>query len=386
MHPDGRVQRLRPAIGQPRGRSGSPARRAPAVAGHRRGRPRARLLDRRRPHRRAGLAAPVRGRAVLRGPDARGDRRPRRALGRARRVRLARLGAREARHPGRGRPRAGRGQAAARHLPPAVGGQGRRHLARAAVHPRQAGRRALAGRRRRAAASTRATASRSATAPACARPCSCAPRSPPAASSSPRASRENNANVLTHGLVEIHRIGPGSLDPSAVAAQIQPAVEGLAEMPPSAPLPIPPRRRHEPPVRRGRLLRAVVDADRQGDRDLLRRLQPRAARAARRPQGPRPLPAPLRPEPRRPVRRAAGRSPTSASSLFKAAVPPDGRQRLAVRDRPGDLDDDRGGDDRDHPVLGRRRHLRHARPASTASTRRSASCSPSPSAASPSTA
>jgi NADH-quinone oxidoreductase subunit G len=52
---------------------------------------------------------------------------------------------------------------------------------------------------------------------------------------------ENNANVLTHDLVEIHRIGPGSLDPSAVAAQIQPAVEGFAEAPPSAPLPIPPR-------------------------------------------------------------------------------------------------------------------------------------------------
>ena len=52
---------------------------------------------------------------------------------------------------------------------------------------------------------------------------------------------ENNSNVLTHGLVEIHRIGAGSLDPSAVAAQIQPAVEGHSEMPPSAPLPIPPR-------------------------------------------------------------------------------------------------------------------------------------------------
>ena len=55
------------------------------------------------------------------------------------------------------------------------------------------------------------------------------------------ATAENNANVLTHGLVEIHRIGAGSLDPSAVAAQIQPAVEGLAEAPSSAALPIPPR-------------------------------------------------------------------------------------------------------------------------------------------------
>ena len=51
----------------------------------------------------------------------------------------------------------------------------------------------------------------------------------------------DNANVLTHDLVEIERVGPGTLEPSAVAAQVQPAVEGLAEMPPSAPLPIPPR-------------------------------------------------------------------------------------------------------------------------------------------------
>jgi NADH-quinone oxidoreductase subunit G len=52
---------------------------------------------------------------------------------------------------------------------------------------------------------------------------------------------EDRWNVLTSGLVEIHRIGAGSLDPSAVAAQITPAAEGLSEMPPSAPLPIPPR-------------------------------------------------------------------------------------------------------------------------------------------------
>jgi NADH-quinone oxidoreductase subunit G len=54
--------------------------------------------------------------------------------------------------------------------------------------------------------------------------------------------REDNSNVLlAGGLVEITRIGPGPVEPSAVPAQIQPAVEGLAEMPPSAPLPIPPR-------------------------------------------------------------------------------------------------------------------------------------------------
>jgi NADH-quinone oxidoreductase subunit G len=52
---------------------------------------------------------------------------------------------------------------------------------------------------------------------------------------------EHNANVLTHGIVDVHRVGPGSVDPSSVPIQSQPAVEGLAEMPPSAGLPIPPR-------------------------------------------------------------------------------------------------------------------------------------------------
>jgi NADH-quinone oxidoreductase subunit G len=54
--------------------------------------------------------------------------------------------------------------------------------------------------------------------------------------------REDNANVLTHGLVEIHRVGPGTSAAGAAAAQVQPAVEGHAEMPPSSPqLPTPPR-------------------------------------------------------------------------------------------------------------------------------------------------
>ena len=56
--------------------------------------------------------------------------------------------------------------------------------------------------------------------------------------------REDRPNVLAPGLVEIHRVGPGSVEPSAVPAQMQPAVEGRAEMPPSAPLPIPPREVH----------------------------------------------------------------------------------------------------------------------------------------------
>ena len=54
----------------------------------------------------------------------------------------------------------------------------------------------------------------------------------------------DNANVLPSGVVEIHRVmgsPPTPTDPSAAPAQVAPAVEGLAEMPPSAPLPIPPR-------------------------------------------------------------------------------------------------------------------------------------------------
>ncbi|MBE2318558.1 NADH-quinone oxidoreductase subunit NuoG [Solirubrobacter sp. CPCC 204708] len=52
---------------------------------------------------------------------------------------------------------------------------------------------------------------------------------------------EHNANVLTHGIVEVHRVGPGSTDATSIPIQSTPAVEGRAEMPPSAGLPIPPR-------------------------------------------------------------------------------------------------------------------------------------------------
>ncbi len=71
--------------------------------------------------------------------------------------------------------------------------------------------------------------------------------------------------------------------------------------------------------------------------------------------------------------------------LFKEQFRPVTANGWLFADRPDHLDDDRGGDDRDPAVLGRRRHLRHAGPASTASIPRSASCSRSRSAASPST-
>jgi NADH-quinone oxidoreductase subunit G len=50
------------------------------------------------------------------------------------------------------------------------------------------------------------------------------------------------ANGLTEPLVEVRRVaGPATSEPSAVAAQVAPAAEGLSEMPPSAPMPLPPR-------------------------------------------------------------------------------------------------------------------------------------------------
>ena len=51
---------------------------------------------------------------------------------------------------------------------------------------------------------------------------------------------EQAANVLTEALVEIERVGGPETGPSAVAAQVAPSTEGLAEARPSAPLEIPP--------------------------------------------------------------------------------------------------------------------------------------------------
>jgi NADH-quinone oxidoreductase subunit G len=49
------------------------------------------------------------------------------------------------------------------------------------------------------------------------------------------------ANALTAPMVEVRRVGgPAAPEPSAVAAQVAPAAEGLSEMPASAPLDIPP--------------------------------------------------------------------------------------------------------------------------------------------------
>jgi NADH-quinone oxidoreductase subunit G len=54
------------------------------------------------------------------------------------------------------------------------------------------------------------------------------------------------ANALTEALVQVRRVaGPAEPEPTAVPVQVAPAAEGLTEMPPSAPLPIPPREAHE---------------------------------------------------------------------------------------------------------------------------------------------
>jgi NADH-quinone oxidoreductase subunit G len=53
--------------------------------------------------------------------------------------------------------------------------------------------------------------------------------------------REDPANLLTEAFVRVERVGgPATPEPSIVPAQVAPAVEGFAEMPPSAPLPQPP--------------------------------------------------------------------------------------------------------------------------------------------------
>jgi NADH-quinone oxidoreductase subunit G len=55
------------------------------------------------------------------------------------------------------------------------------------------------------------------------------------------ATEEDPANVLTGALVTIERVGGAAWEPSAAAQQVTPSAEGLSEMPASAPLPIPPR-------------------------------------------------------------------------------------------------------------------------------------------------
>ena len=205
VHPDGRVQRLPPGD-RPRSRtSGCPwLRRASAVAGHLRRLECARPQRGRVPDRRAGVGRAVRRRAVLRRPHARRDRRPRRALAGAPRVRLARLGARQARDPRRrtGRRRTGRFASA----PGArCGRRGRRRLADPALRPRAPTAELLARRRRGAGHPRRRSRARGARTERLCRPApSCARRSPGTVFLA-EATEENPANVLAAGLVTIER-------------------------------------------------------------------------------------------------------------------------------------------------------------------------------------
>ena len=207
MHPDGRVQRLRPAIGRPRGAGGTPGSGVRPLwqvitdIARSLGYPTGDFRTGAQVSRRLFEAVPFYAGLTLEEIGGRGVRWVEREEFVSPAWETATLDI-----PAGGARRRRR-QAAARHLPPAVGGQGGRPLAGAAVHPRPPDRRALAGRRRRAGDQRGRPGRGRQRLAACARTSSCATRSRPAASSWPRARAEDNANVLTHGLVEIHRIG-----------------------------------------------------------------------------------------------------------------------------------------------------------------------------------
>ena len=134
-----------------------------------------------------------------------------------------------------------------------------------------------------------------------------------------------------------------------------------------------------------RLLRALVDPDHQGDRDLRRRPPARARRPDRSSAscsgrfqaryGPNRV-GPFGAAP------ADGRHRQAAG---QGAVPPAHLGRLPLRARAADLDRHRGRGPRDHPLRRRRRTSSARRSGSTASTSASARSTCSPSARSPST-
>ena len=366
MHPDGRVQRLRAAIGRAKGATQGGGVRAgwqviadvAARAGH----------D-------LGVAAgPMASRQLFEAvPFYAGltldlDRRARRALARARvgrEVRGAAVGAGHAEDPARGpRAAAHEGRAAPRDLPLAVELQGGRRLAGAQVPAPAAGGRALAARRRaprrgrgrpRRARLQRHARARPGAPARCGparhgvhrrghpgpavqradrrRSCRSSASAAPTCSRAPSRSRSRPRS----------RASPRRLRRRRSRSRPPTAIRGTA---------------HERP-RRGRLLRGLVDPAPQGRADLRRRVPARADHPARRAQAARALPAPLRPQPRRALRDAAADGRHRQARL-QGAVPAAHVDRLAVRDRARDLDDDRRRDGRDHPVLGHRRHLRHA--------------------------
>ena len=206
-HPDGRLQRLRTAIGRPQPSGPGSGVRA-RLAGHRRRR-RARRPRRAHPRRADRLAAAVRGGPVLRRPDARRDRRPGRALAGARR-------GRELRRSGLG---AGGAQGAARARAPSRARCGSGPTARCGAR-----RRSTSRRRCTSCARSRWSSSRPSTPSSSGSPTATASRSgsngtrvrgavrlreavPSGSVFLADGTRQDGANALTEALVEIARVG-----------------------------------------------------------------------------------------------------------------------------------------------------------------------------------
>ena len=289
-----------------------------------------------------GVRAAVRGGAVLRGPDARGDRRPRRALAGARRRR---------RVPG---GRAGRPLDGAREPPPARRAQRRACAwapsARSGPRPRSrvspalhflapaAARRALARGRRSASASPAATRVVVGADGARVR----------ARRVALRDGASRRARVF---LADGRRADGGQRADDGAPRRCEVPHEAVtACRSPSVGY-------YEPwwiQILKALVIFAVG-------------FQLVPDRADRRAQAARPLPGPLRPQPRRPVRAAAA-DRRHRQVARQGAVPPAHLGRLAVRARAGDLDHHRGRGARDHPVRRRRSTSSARTSASTGST------------------
>ena len=334
-HPDGRLQRLRPAIAPP-GRRRAPSGRCSPTS-RERARPRPRRAHRRR-WPRAQLVDAV---AVLRRAHARRDRRRAACAGRS-----ARQAAALARRPTPARsaleapPRAPRGQrrAAPRHVPLDLGRARGRAVARAEVPAPRASASSSRPPTPSASASRTATASTSASNGDArrARPSRCAAPCRAGTVFLEDGVAADGANALDG---EPRGGAPGMNAPLADVGYYEPWWIQILKS------------RRDLRDRACRSCRSCCIAERK----LLG-----------------PLPAPLRPQPRRPVRRRCSRWPTSSSSLTKEQFRPRTAIGFLFALAPvisiltavaafaiipfGDVS----------------RHLRHARSGSTASTSRSA--------------
>ena len=357
MHPDGRVQRLRPAIGRPRPLDG----RAPACA--RAGRSSPTSPPRRpRPRRRAPGAmasqplfdaVPFYAGLTLDEIGGRGVRWPEReaAAAAAPAWEPATLERRR-----RAAPRAQRARCAS--APSARCGLARRSTSR----PRCAScapRRSSSCRPPTPSGSASATATRSRSASNGTRvraPCGCAPRS--RRLGVPRRGRARAADALTEPLVEVRRSAATPTGRDAVPRGRRRAPRARRWRSRHRAASHSRARTHEPLATVGyyepwwiQLLKALVifavvfqlvPIVLLAERKMLGRFQHRYG--------------PNRVGPFGVLQPMAD----IGKLLFKQQFRPRTLDRLAVRARARDLDDDRGRDDGDHPVLRHRRHLRHA--------------------------